>query len=92
MLCPFKEGVKTRGLDFDYCLKQEFGLNPPALVMKTCLQCLLDGRGNANRERHSILHLATGFTILNIKLMYEHKKNKIKEIPQDCLKFNGTEK
>jgi hypothetical protein len=51
-------------LNFLYHLKQEFGLNPQVLVMPTCLQCLPDGRGIANREKHSMLHLATGFTIV----------------------------
>lgn len=52
------------GLNFDCHLKQEFGLNPQVLVMPTCLQCLLDGRGNANQGKHSMLHLATGFAIV----------------------------
>ena len=59
-----KKKKKNGGFNFDYYLKQEFGLNPQVLVMPICLQCLPDGRGNANQEKHSMLHHATGFAIV----------------------------
>jgi hypothetical protein len=59
-----KEKKEFGDLNFLYHLKQEFGLNPQVLVMPTCLLCLLDGGGSANREKRSMLHLATGFTIV----------------------------